>query len=52
MSDDEMMMWLYDMTEQMRGGMVVMPSLGRIEALEKAMGVLRDANSVPEESIR
>lgn len=52
MSDDEMMMWLYDMTELMRGGMVVMPSLGRIEALEKAMGVLRDANAVSEESVR
>lgn len=51
MSKDEMMMWLYDIAEQMRLGMVVMPSSGRIEAVETAMEVIRDADTVSKKSV-
>lgn len=52
MSNEEVLMWLYDMAEQMRLGLVVIPASGRITALETAVEVLRDAYAVPEESIR
>ena len=52
MSNEEVMMWLYDMAEQMRLGLVVIPASGRITALETALEVLRDAYAVPEESVR
>ncbi len=52
MSKDEVMMWLYDMAEQMRMGLVIMPASGRIAALETAMEVLQDANAISEKSIR
>ncbi len=52
MSKDEVMMWLYDMAEQMRMGLVIMPASGRIAALETAMEVLQDANAISEKPIR
>lgn len=52
MSNEEAMMWLYDMAEQMRLGLVVMPASGRITALETALEVLQDANAISEKSIR
>lgn len=52
MSNEEVLMWLYDMAEQMRLGLVVMPAPGRITALETALEVLRDAYAVSEKSVR
>lgn len=52
MMTDEVKMWLYDMAEQMRLGLVVMPAPGRLTALETALEVLEDADAVSEESIR
>ncbi len=51
MNREEVLMWLYDMAEQMRLGLVILPASGRLAALETAVEVLRDAYAVPEEPI-
>lgn len=50
MDEEEARMWLYDMIEEMRLGLVIMPASGRLAALEVALEVM-DADAIPKKSL-